>query len=239
MVTKVGMNRVVEGLSLYILLIILFLGLSKMFSHSQQATKFIKNEKVISYYFPGSPLTLILLDAFQAGFIIKTYYLKVRVVRGAGQATVVSFRTSEDFFYKNKMNIGMSIFRRHEDEKTEGTNVLPPGSLYIGDPIYGRWIYKESGDRVWQFYKAYRGLPETFLWGDFRPTYDFYDKLQIHGTNKQPFYGIHQEFGTEGSITKSQRMAQIEDWTDKTNTSINKYIGELIKLPPWQKKYTQ
>ncbi|MBT5094359.1 MAG: hypothetical protein HOM21_08965, partial [Halobacteriovoraceae bacterium] len=63
------MNRI----SLYTLLILIFLGLSKSFAPSEHKTPKIDNALVFPNYFLGSPLSSILVDAFQTGFLIKTY----------------------------------------------------------------------------------------------------------------------------------------------------------------------
>jgi hypothetical protein len=104
------MNKI----SLYTLLILLFLGLSKSFSPSSQKTQFVVNEQVFASMFQGAPVSLVLLDAFQAGFLIKTHYLKFKFIHGFKQAETVVVRTNPTFWKKHQSNIGMTLFRRSE-----------------------------------------------------------------------------------------------------------------------------
>lgn len=210
------MNR----FSLYILLIMLYLGLSKSFAPSEQKADYIQNEQVLSGYFKGAPITVLITDTIQAGFLIKTYYLKLKIINPfESYSEDVVVRTSAPFWEKNTGHIGMTIFRRKEDNAEYSTLPLPPGAQYIGDPAYGSWAYEDSGRKIWQFHKAYRRLYQEFYWGTFRPDYDFYEKLKIYLNNGTIFYGLSDEFGTNGSVTKENlirnRLRNSEDLSTK------------------------
>lgn len=226
------MNKI----SLYTLLILIFLGLSKSFSPSEQKTEHIVNDRVLSFFFSGSPLSIILKDTFQAGFLIKTYYLKLKVVHGFKAPEEIVVRTTEEYWDNLQDKIGMSIFRRKEIDNVESTIPLPPGSLYLGDPSYGRWVYENSGQRIWRFHRPYRKkFPTIFGWGDWRPTYEFYKRIQVSETSNTEFKGLHKEFGTDGSITKKNYSA-VEDQTRRTRLKFRKTMASFFWIPPWNKK---
>jgi hypothetical protein len=222
------MNKI----SLYTLLILLFLGLSKSFSPSSQKTQFVVNEQVFASMFQGAPVSLVLLDAFQAGFLIKTHYLKFKFIHGFKQAETVVVRTNPTFWKKHQSNIGMTLFRRSERNNEESTTPLPPGSLYVGDPAFGFWKYHNSGDRRWYFHRAYRHFNKKFFWKEFRPNYSFYEKVKIHLENEKAFYGLNSEFGTEGTVTKE--LYSNSSYRKKgTRQSFLDHIWYYVSLPPW------
>lgn len=225
------MNKI----SLYTLLILLFLGLSKSFSPSAQRTTFVQNEQVFPGLFSGAPLSLILIDAFKAGFLIKTYYLKFKIVHGFKQPEFLIVRTNKKFYEKNQNNIGMSLFRRYERNSKESTTPLPPGSIYVGDPAFGGWKYHNSGQRLWHFHRVYRHFTRQFFWGKYRPTYEFFEKIQIHLKNETPFYGLNNEFGTEGTITNE--LFKNSPYRIRAN-DINflDQLGKYIAIPQWSNK---
>ncbi len=68
------MNKI----SLYILLILIFLAMSKSFSPSSQGAPFVVDERVYSNFFQGAPLSVVLVDSFTTGFLIKTYFHKYK-----------------------------------------------------------------------------------------------------------------------------------------------------------------
>lgn len=227
------MNKI----SLYTLLILIFLGLSKSLSPSAQKAIYIQNEKVYSGLFQGAPISLILIDMFEAGFLIKTYYMKFKVVHGFKQSETIITRTSKKYWMANKKNIGMSLFRRHERDNKDSVVPMPPGTLYIGDPAFGGWKFRNSGKREWYFHRAYRHYPYQFYWDNFRPTYDFFEKLQIYQVNEKPFYGLQGEFGTDGSITG--HLNENSPFKRESREYIFlEHLSDYIDVPPW-KKVTQ
>ncbi len=226
--------------SLYILLILIFLGLSKGFSPSEQKTDYIINDRVLSHLFQEAPLSLMLLDTFQAGLLIKTYYLKLKIIKPFQVPHTIIVRTSKKFWKKIKAYKGMSIFRRKDQQLQkkpilESTTPLPPGSLYIGDPGYGTWVYADSGKKIWRFHKAYRNFSEVFHWGDFRPNFEFYKTMRIHQENNRPFFGFQNEFGEKGIVTLKQIQPMV-DQTKVEKIQFKKHINKLILIPPWKTK---
>jgi len=223
-----------KKISIYIVLILVFLALSKSFSPSEQNSIKIPNERVFSDLFLGAPLSIILVDSFTAGFLIKTFYQKYRIIYGFRTPETVVVRTSQIFWEKNLPNLGMSLFRRDDQDGSESVVPTPPGALYIGDNAFGYWERADSGEKIWRFHRAYRNFPKIFRWGDFVATREFYDKLMIHLKDQIPFYGLHSEFGTDGSITK-------QNWTEHVKSAeikkrkFREHIKKYPYLPPYKK----
>lgn len=221
-----------NSFSIYILLILIFLGLSKSFSPSEQRAKFIKNENVFSSHFYGSPISVILEEEYQTGFLIKTYFQKYRVIHGFKAPDSIVVRTTYKFWQKNQKNIGMSLFRRGEKDQSDSTAVLPPGSLYLGDPAYGHWEISDSGIKKWHFHRAYRHFSSLFRWKKFRPSFNFYQKVELYKETLTPFYGLKNEFGTDGSITKlSYKKVKQET---KAHESFGQHLKKILNFPKWK-----
>lgn len=244
------MNKI----SLYVLLILIFLGLSKSFSPSEQRTPYLANEQVYSDFFFGAPLSIILVDSFKTGFLIKTYFHRYKIVHGFKIPEEIVVRTSKKFWDKNLPNKGLSLFRRKEvlfeepgkkeakqkyvseleQGHEESTVPMPPGILYVGDHAYGRWRLIDSGEKVWTFHRAYRHFPKIFKWGGFRPTQDFQKTAEVYTTQDRPFYGLNNEFGTNGEITKEEFKDTLN--TDEHKIEFIKHILSLFSIPPWENK---
>ena len=222
-------------LSLYTLLILLFLGLSKNFSPSEQKTPYIQDEKVLGHYFVGAPLSVVLTETFQIGFLIRTYFMRLKIVHGFKSPEEVIVRTSKDFWDKNQKYLGMSLFRRYENKQEESIVPMPPGALYVGNLAFGRWGYANSGEKIWRFHKPYQHYSRVFGWLDFVPNYEFYKIMKIHMKNEQPFFGLNKEFGAEGAVT-------VKAFTEKVSTrefeklSIKEFFKKFIASPRWTAK---
>ena len=87
------MNKI----AVYIVLILIFLGLSKSFSPRESKMIFVKNERVFTSFFTGAPLSILLVESFQTGFFIKSYYQRYRVLYGFQKPYYVTVRTSKNF----------------------------------------------------------------------------------------------------------------------------------------------
>lgn len=222
------MNKI----SLYILLILLFLALSKSFSPSSQGAPYVVDERVFSNFFEGSPITVILVDSFTTGFLIKTYFLKFKIIYGFNQPQIIITRTSKSFWEKNQQNIGMSLFRRSERNQVEGVTPLPPGSLFIGDLAYGFWKNSNSGHKIWQFHRAYRHFPAILGWNSFTPTKEFFAQLELYQEQSKPYYGMKNEFGKGGHVTE-EGLGQYKRDELKDKFTFKKVLEKYINIPVW------
>ncbi len=212
--------------SIYILLIMLYLGLAASFSPTQKGTPFMDNEKLFGNFFIGAPLTAILIENFTTGFIIKTYYQRYLVVHGFKAAEEKLIRTSRSFYQANKSNLGMALFRRYEKDQQMSTLPLPPGSIFVGDTSYGEWGRSDSGEKIWYFHPAYQHFPQAFGWGSYAFTLKTYNKMQYHIENGIPFYGIDGEFGSSGIV--SQNFLNIVSPAKKDSFQFGEHLKKLF-----------
>ncbi len=189
--------------SLYILLIFLFLGLSKSFSPSEQRTYYIENEHVYSSFFHGGPLEVILTDYFRAGFLIKTYFHQYKVIHGFRGPEFFTVRVSKKLWNAHRDHIGMSLFRRRDLDNQESTIALPPGSLFVGDPSFGFWEENiQTNKKLWFFHRAYRNFPNYFAWGNFIPDIEFHKNVLANLHKEEEFFGNNHEFGSKSAHAK-------------------------------------
>lgn len=189
-----------QKILLYLILIISYLGLSKGLSPSELGMDYVPNEKSLGRTFPGENISIILTDIHATGFLIKTYYQKYRLVYGFQGIEEVIVRTSRDFATKNKANIGMSIFRRHD--KGEDLLPMPPGVSYVGNRGFGEWRADRNKNQVWRFYRAYKNLPIYLGWGKWRPDQLFYEEYIAYKERNKPYYGRNNEFGSAGKVSR-------------------------------------
>ncbi len=192
------MNR----FSLYILLVLIYLGISKSYTPHEVGTNFLEDEKLFSSFFPGAPVTVILQDSFEKGFLIKAYYQRYQVFDVFTGTENIVIRTSKKFWKKNLENQGMSLFSRRESDFSETLTPTIPGHIFIGDPSYGQWELGVNKQKFWTFHRPYRHFPQALYWGNFRPTEAIYKDIQNFAAQDLVYKGPHQEFGTKGLITQ-------------------------------------
>lgn len=200
---------------LYLVLTITYLGLAKALSPTEVGVQYLQNEKGFGKILKDPSVSVILIDTHHTGFLIKTYYQKYRVISGYDNIEEMIVRTSREYAKKNIKNVGLSLYRKIENK--EEYLPVPPGSHYVGNPEYGEWRTTKSGAVRWSFWKAFKDFPKFFGWGKWRPTEEFYQQLRNSQVNNKPFYGVEEEFGLNGRITrenfphffKSERTKQI------------------------------
>ena len=185
---------------LYIILIIAYLGLAKTLSPSEHGVQYLQNEKGFSKIIKGNPATVILVDTHKTGFLMETHYQKYRLISGYDNVEDLIVRTSKEFATKNKNNIGLSIYRRLDNQ--EEFLPLPPGSLYLGNSEYGDWKVNKKGITYWKFNKVFKNFPKYLGWGKFKPDVEFFQQMRSHISMNKPFLGTHQEFGNDGKVTR-------------------------------------
>jgi hypothetical protein len=203
------------------------LGLSKSLSPSEYGVNYVFNEQTLEKVIGPGPVSVILIDIHSTGFIIKTYYHKYKVVYAFQGYEEIITRTSSSYSSKHAKNIGLSVFRRYEDGKTNHTP-LPPGSIFIGDRNFGAWYKSINDEKLWKFYRAYRHLPSYLGWEDFKPSYRFYQEIQVRMNKNQTFFGFNDEFGIEGEITRSFFPNYFKRQTVK-NINFKKFFNDYLK----------
>lgn len=213
----------------YILLILIFLGLSKGLSIGRKDdTLYVEEEKKLSTLFEGRPLSIILIDHYETGMIIKTYYHKYKLVYDYKAPQVITVKTSKQFTQDNLDHIGLSLFRRthHGNE-----SFLPsiPGSLYLGNQAYGHWNYnRKRKEKYWVFHRTYQNLTKIFGWGNFVANYDFYKNMLLAFEEKRVFYGTNHEFGTKGKITQ-KNFPEFFHKKDGHNITLKDFFRKILK----------
>ncbi|MBF0362632.1 MAG: hypothetical protein HQK49_16550 [Oligoflexia bacterium] len=215
------MNKI----SIYILLILLYLGFSKgTFSTFKDEFPLIANESAFSSYFKEQdPFSIILLDYIETGFVIKTYIHKYKIIWPHGESQIVIARVSKEFFSKHMDNIGLSIFRKNSKNE-ESFTPLPPFAMFVGDPFYGHWSGK--GNKEWIFYPIYSHLVSSIGMGEIKINWETYKKMQIYLLKNNPFYGLNNEFGTRGNLTK----VMFKDYQFSKNIKDESFKDVLLKL---------
>ncbi len=218
-------------ISIYILLILLFLGISKSFSPKQKVFTYIDNRNVLPHFFPSEHTGIILLGFNNSGYFIKTHYMHLKIIHSFRAPEYKVVRTSRAFLENNKNFVGLSIFRRAEitdNKSTESILPTPPGSFYVGNQAFGKWVLQDSGKKIWNFYRIYKHYPDLFGWGTFRPDTEFHKIMELHKSKAQIFYGINNEFGTQGSVTKEFLISNFNT-KKKPQKTFKKYLASLFK----------
>lgn len=213
---------------LYVLLIFLYLGLSKSLSPSELGISYVNNQDSLAQLVRGAPLSVILVDTHSTGFIIKTYYHKYRVIYGFQTYEELIVRISRSFMTEHKENIGLSIMRRDSNSNDDFT-ILPPGSVFIGDKSFGTWEYnKASKKKNWKFHRAYRYLPRYLGIEKFAITEKFYERVLLAQKESKPFFGFNDEFGIEGALTKESFPSYFNK-KNRSNTDLKEYLKNYFK----------
>lgn len=185
---------------LYGILILIYLGLSKSFSPSEYGIGYVNNNDTLKTFVNGSPVSIILTDIHQTGFLIKTHYHKYKIVYGFQSYEELIVRTSKLFSDQQKNYLGMSVFRR-DREGFESTTPLPPGSVFIGDTNLGKWVKHPSGEKRWKFFGAYKNLNTYLGWDQFSPSMKLKNRIQMFMEQDKPFFGDNEEFGLNGTMS--------------------------------------
>lgn len=214
------MNKIL----LYVFLVLLYVGLPRNFS--SHSSLLITDSSVFANYFTKAPVSVILIDQFTEGYFFKTYYQRYRLFHGLEEMEEVEVVTSRKFFNLNKNNIGLSIYRKTE---ANISNIpMPPGVIFLGNELYGNWKFDNSGLEVWHFHKAYDFFLDQLGWGEFRPDTDFFHYYKIHMESQKPFYGINNEFGTQGSVTRKNFSKYFEK--KDSGASIREFVKNYLKI---------
>ena len=194
------MNRI----SIYILLIITYLGISKSFSPQERSLLYFQNKYALASYFQARPTTIILKELSVSGLFIKTYLQKYLIISGFEEPHYITVVTPKQFWEESQKFLGMSIFRRGESED-EGPSLIPmpPGYLFTGNPSYGQWVRQRTGYKKWSYYRSFKHYPRLFGYGNFKISHQFIKAARrAHGLGS-PFFGLKNEFGKDGTLTKS------------------------------------
>ncbi|MBD66445.1 MAG: hypothetical protein CME62_14635 [Halobacteriovoraceae bacterium] len=190
------MNRII----VYGLILLAYLILSKSLSPFEFGISYVKDQNELSKLIKGAPVTAILTDVHTTGFAIKTYYLKFKIVYGFESYEELVIRSSSAFSEKLSPFLGLSVFSRTKSGE-ESMVPLIPGSIFVGDKTYGSW--KNQGDKkLWRFFRVYRQIPVYLGWGDYTPSFEDFNKMEMNRQQNTPYFGDTKLFGLEGELTQ-------------------------------------
>jgi len=225
----------IRKISYYLILIFIFLGLSRSFDPLEKDVRFLPNEKILPAIFPNSPLSLILVDSFYTGMFVKTYYLKFYAFQGFQRPEIQVLRTSKSVWRSMNEFQGMAVLQRGDHNSGEYMTPAPPGSIFVGDPTFGTWVKDESEQEVWEFHNAYKHFPEAFGWNKWKPNRIFHKKLIGNLYENIPFHGLNREFGPGGSENRWKGDIDVARYT---KIGFWEYSKKFFSIPPWSKIVT-
>ena len=110
----------------------------------------------------------------------------------------------KSFFQKYEPMLGMVVLSKGADGSVDKAN-YPPGYQYVGNSRYGTWRTDSRGGSFWEFYGKY-ALFSHLLGSGRRPIYDSdYNSYRRSRSQRQPYYGPSNNYGTRGSYTRTAR----------------------------------
>jgi len=217
-------------ISVYILLILIYLGMAKSFYPQEESIESINSNQDLAVLIHESPATAVLIDQFTTGFILPTYFQKYMVVSLYRPSYVLTVRTHRAWWEAQKDYLGMSIFTRINNFTPEVFLPTPPGAAFIDDPTLGEW-YEESKEEHWRFHRPYRELlPELLGWDNFVPNRTFFNMAKLHQEQQKVFYGLNNEFGTKGTIGQRLLIHSILR-PDNKEMTIKEYLKSWFAWP--------
>ncbi|MBF0449719.1 MAG: hypothetical protein HQK75_03375 [Candidatus Magnetomorum sp.] len=152
--------------------------------------------------------SIILEDMKEDGNIFTHYFHKYKVVQLEKSWITGWEEVSESFYQKNANFLGMTLAGKKDG--TASNQVAPPGYAYVGDSNYGQWRTDSSGGSFWEFYGKYRMFTDVlgFMSGPvYRHDYDDYNR---YSTQRRPFFGRNNQYGTNGEYTKKHNPSFFE-----------------------------
>lgn len=186
---------------LYVVLLFLYIILAKGISPTEFGITYIKSENSLKNDLKKTPSSVILVDMYNTGFLIKTYYHKYRYIYNFESFEEKTVRTSSHFYNKNKDNIGMSILRKLSLNSYE-TIPLPPGTLFLGDKSFGYWKKEKNTEKkYWSFFRSFKNLPHFFGLNNKKIYLEHYNEMKLMVKKNMPYYGLSKEFGTKGEYS--------------------------------------
>jgi hypothetical protein len=145
--------------------------------------------------------SIILDDMKIEGSIVKAYYHKYRIIKDTNSKTTDWLPVSKNDFQQYQPYLDMTIWSKNNWVVSEA--IGPAGYEYVGNPQYGHWQTGPSGMSFWVFYGQYRLLSD--LLGGGRIYRSDYDGYNTHRSQKRPYYGSKNQYGTSGSYTKTKK----------------------------------
>lgn len=143
--------------SLFLIILLTYLGLSKSYSLSTKNYPVLKGEEyfatALSFNAEEKLISLILKKQYQTGVFFKSFIQEYLFIKSYKEAKVITVQVPYPFFVKSAPHIGKSIYRISAYQQIS-TTVQEAGINFIGNPALGRWVGTSNG-RQWHFFNAY------------------------------------------------------------------------------------
>jgi hypothetical protein len=161
----------------YFIVVCSYILLSKSFGPGNSSLPYLRRSKDIEKIIPRLPAEAILIETLTKGFLIKTHYQRYKIIFGHQPPVETLVRSRRSFAEYSEKFKGLSLFRKDKDDMAAETLPMPPGTLFIDNRQFGRWITKDK-QRHWVFYRPYQHLIRDLNWEDFLVTRTFFRKTQ-------------------------------------------------------------
>ncbi len=181
--------------------------------------------------------SIVLEDMEESGNFFPDYFHRYKVVYGekiAGQDSL-SYKTyTTDWEQVKKKEferyadfLGMTLVSKSAEAGLNDTP-QPPGYQYVGNTQYGQWRTDSSGNSFWEWYGRYAFFSHMF--GMFnRPVYrGDYDDYRRYRSDRRPYFGRGNTYGTSGSYTKQTKKSFYERRQSKMSASKSRF-GDKVR----------
>jgi hypothetical protein len=174
---------------------------------------------------------IILNDMREEGNFVPSYYHQYRIDKGETKEVGPFVEVTEPFYKKNEPYLGMALATKTPDGKATNTPI-PNGYQYVGNPEYGRWRQDESGGSMWEFYGKYMLMSQVMNWAGFGMNRNHYNNYATNLSGGRPYFGSNNQYGTNGSVTKTQKpdfyarkSAKMSQSQSRFKNKINQRVG--------------
>lgn len=141
---------------------------------------------------------------------------------------------SDEFFDKNKDNLGMAVVTKKEGKLSKVAS--PPGyDQYVGNEKYGSWSQRSNGTSFWAFYGQYAFMSSLFRMGTYPARYSYWNDYHGSYYGRRPYYGPsgNRVYGTGSNYAKSNSKST---WNSKPNTFKQRVRSKVSKSAAAKKK---
>lgn len=144
--------------------------------------------------------TIVLQDMKEEGNFFTSYFHQYRIIQPESYQDSGWYEVPEDYYRKNEPFLGMALASKVDGVITNA--VEPPVYRFVGNPNYGQWRSDGSGTTFWEFYGKYRLFTDILGAVTHRITETDYNAYRSFSSRNIPYYGLNNEFGTNGSYTQ-------------------------------------
>lgn len=147
--------------------------------------------------------SVILDDMKEEGNFFKEYLHQYKIVQPDLSWKKAWVEVPEEYYRNTSSLLGMALFGKKEDEIID--TACPPAYQYVGDTRYGNWRPDSAGNMFWAFNRGtplFDELDIDLHLPVYKKSYSAYKKSK---SKKIPFFGLSNQYGTNGSFTKKMK----------------------------------